>query len=91
MQWTGKGISPQVPEVFSGVTSASTRRSPKTLINQFGRLSICTRTPRGRISARRSPEPNTYQQGFVVEDPALFWDGDPRETSLYPSPSLAMA
>ena len=58
-------------------------RSPKTLVNQFGRLNICTRTRKGKNllrGGRRNQK--QYQQGFVVEDPNLFWDGEPRLTSF---------
>ena len=75
----------QVPEVFQWCYERlDVDVSPKTLVNQFGRLNICTRTRKGQNllrGGRRNQK--TYQQGFVVEDPELFWDGKPPADQFY--------
>ena len=75
----------QVPEVFEWCYERlDAEVPPKTLINQFGRLNICTRTRKGQNllrGGRRNQK--AYQQGFVVEDPNLFWDGEPPADQFY--------
>lgn len=75
----------QVPEVFEWCYERlDADVSPKTLINQFGRLNICTRTRKGQNLLRGGRRNQKhYQQGFVVEDPALIWDGDPPADEFY--------
>lgn len=69
----------QVPEIFEWCYERlDADVPPKTLVNQFGRLNICTRTRKGQNllrGGRRNQK--AYQQGFVVESPDLFWDGEP--------------
>jgi len=75
----------QVPEVFEWCYERlDAEVPPKTLVNQFGRLNICTRTRKGQNllrGGRRNQK--AYQQGFVVEDPNLFWDGEPPADQFY--------
>lgn len=75
----------QVPEVFEWCYERlDAEVPPKTLVNQFGRLNICTRTRKGQNllrGGRRNQK--AYQQGFVVEDPSLFWDGEPPADQFY--------
>lgn len=75
----------QVPEVFEWCYERlDADAPPKTLINQFGRLNICTRTRKGQNlwrGGRRNQK--AYQQGFVVEDPSLLWDGEPPADQFY--------
>ena len=75
----------QVPEVFEWCHERlNAGVPPKTLVNQFGRLNICTRTRKGQNllrGGRRNQK--AYQQGFVVEDPSLFWDGEPPADQFY--------
>ena len=75
----------QVPEVFEWCHERlNADTPPKTLINQFGRLNICTRTRKGQNLLRGGRRNQKhYQQGFVVEDPALFWGGDPPAEQFY--------
>ena len=75
----------QVPEVFEWCCERRDMDVPtKTLINQFGRLNICTRTRKGQNLLRGGRRNQKhYQQGFVVEDPALIWDGDPPADEFY--------
>ena len=75
----------QVPEVFEWCCERLDMDvPPKTLVNQFGRLNICTRTRKGQNLLRGGRRNQKhYQQGFVVEDPALFWDGDPPADEFY--------
>jgi hypothetical protein len=75
----------QVPEVFEWCYERlDADDPPKTLVNQFGRLNICTRTHKGQNLLRGGRHnQKTYQQGFVVEDPGLFWDGEPPADQFY--------
>ncbi|MAT94429.1 MAG: hypothetical protein CME59_17755 [Halioglobus sp.] len=69
----------QVPEVFEWCHARlNPDVPPKTLINQFGRLHVCIRSRNGQNLLRGGRRhQNGEQQGFVIEDPALFWDGKP--------------
>lgn len=75
----------QVPEVFEWCHERLDSDLPtKTLVNRFGRLNICTRTRKGQNllrGGRRNQK--SYQQGFVVEDPSLFWNGEPPADQFY--------
>jgi hypothetical protein len=75
----------QVPEIFEWCYERlNAEVPPKTLVNQFGRLHICIRTRKGQNllrGGRRNQK--SYQQGFVVEDPGLFWDGAPPADQFY--------
>ena len=66
----------QVPEVFEWCAAQLPgSESPKTLMYQFDRLGLCTRTPKGRNLLRGGRRDQArYQQGFVVEDATIFWE-----------------
>ena len=78
VDWEGRTFL-QVPEVFEWCGERLDGHAhPKTLINQFARLNICTRTRKGHNLLRGGRRKQKhYQQGFVVEDPTLLWDGEP--------------
>ena len=75
----------QVPEVFEWCQQRMASAVPaRTLANQFSRLGICTRTRGGKDllrGGRRSQK--RYQQGFVVEEAQIFWDGPPPADDFY--------
>ena len=75
----------QVPEVFEWCGERLDGHAhPKTLINQFARLNICTRTRKGHNLLRGGRRKQKhYQQGFVVEDPTLLWDGEPPQDEFF--------
>ena len=75
----------QVPEVFEWCHARlASDVPPKTLINQFGRLNICTRSRKGQNLLRGGRRhQKTDQQGFVIEDPGLFWDGEAPTDQFY--------
>ncbi|MEX0828160.1 MAG: hypothetical protein WD005_04320 [Haliea sp.] len=75
----------QVPEVFEWCQHRlASDETAKTLINRFGRLNICTKTRQGENILRGGRRKQKhYQRGFVVEDPAIFWDGDAPADDFY--------
>lgn len=75
----------QVPEVFEWCQQRlAGDDTAKTLINRFGRLNICTKTRQGENILRGGRRNQKhYQRGFVVEDPAIFWEGDAPAAHFY--------
>lgn len=75
----------QVPEVFEWCQHRlGGDDTAKTLINRFGRLNICTKTRQGENILRGGrPNQKHYQRGFVVEDPAIFWEGNAPADHFY--------